>query len=394
MNNPFEFGRELSNLEIVDRDQEIQEVVRTIHNRGRLFLIGPRRFGKTSILRAAAERARKEGAVVFRYNAEAYPSLTVLAERIVTDAAKELTGPIRKAGRKIQEVFGALQPQLTYDPVSNTFSATLGQPGRRTSSSGRQAEEMLLSDTLAGLNRLAGMTSAPVAVIIDEFQAVVEEGGPKAEGQLRAAVQTHDNVGYVFAGSKTRMLSEMTGDEGRPFYRLGERHFVGPVPREDFRLFIAGGFEHGGLEIVEEAIETILDLSQDVPYNVQRLAHACWNHARESSQTMSSQCVTAVLHHLVSRDDPFYTQTWNRISASQKRALHAIVYTLGTGLFSGDITRMFGLRTPSSMQAALQGLMKAGIAWENEHRGTTRYRLEDPFLAVWITLFTVPPKER
>lgn len=187
MTNPFEYGRELSSAEIVDRTDEVDLVAGTLVGGGRLFVIGPRRFGKTSILRAATERVQSQGAVVFRYNAEAYPTLTTLAERIVSDSAKALTGPVRRAGKRVQEAFGALRPQLAYDPLSDTFSASL------TAAKG-QTEPSLLSDALGGLDVLAGASDKPVAVVIDEFQRVVEDGGVVAEGQVRAAVQSHDHV--------------------------------------------------------------------------------------------------------------------------------------------------------------------------------------------------------
>ena len=57
MKNPFQFGRELGASEIVDRAEEVAAVVETIKSGGKLFMIGPRRYGKTSILRAAAEQA-------------------------------------------------------------------------------------------------------------------------------------------------------------------------------------------------------------------------------------------------------------------------------------------------------------------------------------------------
>jgi len=54
--NPFEFGGELAPGQLVDREDELATVIRTIENGGKLFLIGPRRYGKTSILAAAEER--------------------------------------------------------------------------------------------------------------------------------------------------------------------------------------------------------------------------------------------------------------------------------------------------------------------------------------------------
>ena len=51
--NPFEYGRELDRDELVDREEELRQVTRALENGGKLFLIGPRRYGKTSLLRAA-----------------------------------------------------------------------------------------------------------------------------------------------------------------------------------------------------------------------------------------------------------------------------------------------------------------------------------------------------
>ena len=43
-----------------------------------------------------------------------------------------------------------------------------------------------------------------VAVVLDEFQQLVTAGGIKAERQIRASVQMHQNVSYLFAGSDRR----------------------------------------------------------------------------------------------------------------------------------------------------------------------------------------------
>ena len=71
--NPFRFGGDLDADELVDRVEETALVEATIRNGEKLFLIGPRRFGKTSILRSADEKLTAAGAVVLRLDAETYP---------------------------------------------------------------------------------------------------------------------------------------------------------------------------------------------------------------------------------------------------------------------------------------------------------------------------------
>ena len=70
MRNPFEYGRELGTAELVDREDEVRVVCDTIQQGGKLFLIGPRRFGKTSILRVAQDQLAHENVCILRFNAE------------------------------------------------------------------------------------------------------------------------------------------------------------------------------------------------------------------------------------------------------------------------------------------------------------------------------------
>jgi len=70
--NSFEFGRELSREELIDRTDELARVERALSGGGKLFLIGPRRFGKTSLLAAAASELRARNVRVLRFNIEAF----------------------------------------------------------------------------------------------------------------------------------------------------------------------------------------------------------------------------------------------------------------------------------------------------------------------------------
>jgi uncharacterized protein len=114
--------------------------------------------------------------------------------------------------------------------------------------------------------RLAAMVKHPVAIVIEEFQKVLELGGPAAEAQLRATIQRHTQVAYIFAGSKTALLNDMTLNPARPFYRLGSRVFLGPVPRPDFTEALRAGFAMARFGCDPDAILAILDLAEDVPY--------------------------------------------------------------------------------------------------------------------------------
>jgi hypothetical protein len=193
-------------------------------------------------------------------------------------------------------------------------------------------------------------------------------------------------VSYLFAGSKTRLMADMTGDPGRAFWKLGERHFLGPVPRDDFRRFLVRGFGRAGFKTTPEGIEHILDLAEDVPFNVQRLASACWERLRVGDdRVLTAAAVDSAARSVVSHESPAYTQLWLALSRAQKMALKSVIEQQGRELLSRAALDRHGLAA-STIQRALESLDSLGVVRQDEGNGAIRYRLEDPFFAVWLAL--------
>lgn len=383
--NPFEFGRELTADELVDREDELAELVSVLTNARKYFLIGPRRFGKTSLLAAATERAERKKARVLRYNAELFPTLDQLAARIVADAASILSGTTEKIGKAAAGFFKALKPEIAFNPSDGTWSAALGisTPAANT--------VPVLAEALEGLERAARSRDHPTALILDEFQRIVSPGGVEAEHQIRGVIQQHKSVAYAFAGSETGMLAAMTGEPNRPFYRLGTRRFLGAIPRGPFRASLRQGLALVSA-VSEAGIEAILDVAEDVPYNVQLLAHACWDRCREQGKgaKLTPELVRTAQEEMAARSDPLFTHLWTSLTSPQQRALLAVVHEQGQGLTSGAVMKRYDL-TASGMQKAVQGLKQRGIAREELQAGTTRLRLEDPLFGTWVRE-TVPAR--
>jgi uncharacterized protein len=179
------------------------------------------------------------------------------------------------------------RPELDFSLSDSAWTAKVSVG----SGSEEQGGVTLLVEALNGLEALAKAqpTGRAVGLVIDEFQKVIELGGDSAEAQIRAAIQRHKRTGYVFAGSKTQMLSAMTMDASRPFYRLGTVRFLGPVPKPDFEAFLGTKFTESGFKVQNPwAINLILDLAEDVPYNVQMLAHSCWDQLRDRVSAKSA----------------------------------------------------------------------------------------------------------
>jgi len=392
MKNPFEFGRESGIGELVDRNSEVAEVEEVIRSGRKLFLIGPRRYGKTSILKAAEDKLQVTNSVVLRLDAESYPTLEMLVNGIVAGAAKQLKSGVERAGEQIRKFFSRLRPELDFSLSDSAWTAKVS-----VGSGSEEGGVTLLVEALNGLESLAKAQprGRAVGLVIDEFQKVIELGGDSAEAQIRAAIQRHKRTGYVFAGSKTNMLSAMTMDASRPFYRLGTVRFLGPVPRPEFEAFLGTRFTQSGFKVQNpSAISLIPDLAEDVPYNVQMLAHSCWDQLRDrvsvKSAVLTEVVVRQTLELLVRQYDPFYTQLWTALTSIQQRTLLAVVQQRGVKLQSMKVVRFLG-KGPSTVRRSLGALIDRNILREEESGNGIRMRFEDPFFAQWIRLFAAEP---
>ena len=385
--SPFQTGRRLNRDELVDREDELRTVVDALCSAGKLFVIGPRRHGKTSLIHVAALEAEQEGVTVLHFDAEAFASIELLATRVIAEAARRLESSTKRAGEAIVSFFGQLRPIVSYNPTEQTYSVSLGsEPAPRP-------ELPLLIDALDGVEQWARRRRRRVAIVIDEVQAVLESGR-EAEGQFRASVQQHERVGYVFVGSRTHYMARLTSDPNAPFFNLGSRIHVGPIPDDDFRAFLTRSFARAGFNVGGEAVEAILDLAERVPYNVQLLADACWQALRAgapaAARSWSAPDVGRAADAMVEKLDAFYSPLWTQLTRPQQTALLAFVLERGAGLTSRAVLSRFRM-SASGMQRAVGGLVEKEVLFEDAAGGEVRLRLQDPFFGIWVRRYAAAP---
>lgn len=395
MKIPFKYGERLNSDEVIDREEEIADVMRCLQNGRKLFLIGPRRYGKTAILIEAQERLQRESqAAILRVNAEYFPSLDLLVREIISKTAAQTESGVKKTGDRVKRLFQQLRPEISYNINEQTWTATIGVAAEATEP---YQQVKLLTDALDGLEKAAKQSRGTTfGLIIDEFQQVIELGRRQAEGQIRAVIQEHQSVGYVFAGSNTRLLTEMVRDAARPFYRLGDLRFLGPIPRSDFHQFLRTQFEKGGFRIAgtpegpegkDDPVTAILDAAEDVPYSIQLLAAECWEEMNiRNRKQLSAEVVRNAIERIAMKFDPLYSQEWTRLTSNQQKTLIAVVREKGARMQSLDVTKVIG-KGAGTVRKSLESLMAQKILRPEEKQGKIFFRLEDPFFGHWIRIF-------
>ena len=129
------------------------------------------------------------------------------------------------------------------------------------------------------------------------------------------------------------------------------------------------------------AIDHLLAAADNIPYDVQRLAHELWDFAElRGKGKLTRDDVNAVLADLVAVQSPYYERLWQQLSLRQRGVLRAMCIASSDELLSEGVRQEFRLGPASSAQRALQGLMAQDIV----DRYGGRYFFLDPIFGQWV----------
>src|SRR5262245_42343158 len=214
MQNPFVYGEVVPGESFVDREAELDRLISDLSAGQKVFLISPRRYGKSSLIRQALAALAKRATVTVEVTVSSYSSYLAFLEGYARALAAVETRWERARGW-LTKVISSTRPEVRYD-------AEAAGPGRFSVSFPLVKNERdinrLANDVFTLPGRLATEQKRSIVVALDEFQAVDGFNGGSVEHALRAAAQQQRQVGYVFAGSEPSLMEKMIGPK-RPFYQ-------------------------------------------------------------------------------------------------------------------------------------------------------------------------------
>jgi hypothetical protein len=374
--NPFVYGEIVSAAAFADREAERERLAADLAAGQKVFLISPRRYGKSSLIRDVLSGLARERVLTVEVTVAASSSyvgfLEAYARALVT--ADTPAGRLR---RWAAELLQAVRPELRFDadPSGRTQFA-LAFPAVR---SARDAAR-LATEVFALPARIAAERRQRMAIALDEFQAVAAFDGSSVEHALRAAVQDQRQVGYVFAGSEPSLMERMLTPR-RPFYKAGPVVRLDKIDEAVFAAFVERRFAAGGLRPEPGLGAAIVDLAGNVPYDVQRLAHETWDDVRRSGRrTATLDDLHATLSRLLGEQRTVFEESWQRLTLAQRAVLRAIVLEQGRELLSADVRQRHRLSGASSVQSALAALVRQDIVM----RSGQRYVVSDSLYREWV----------
>jgi hypothetical protein len=372
MHNPFVYGEVLPASAFVNRVAELDRLVGDLAAGQKIFLISPRRYGKSSLVKQALDAMARRGALVVHVTVSSFSSYVAFLEgyaRAVAgaDAGRGRSGWLRSAIRaaraEVRREPGAAAPEVSFP----------------TARSDREIAR-LAPEVFELPARLAEARGRRVVVALDEFQAIKNFDGGSVEHAMRAAVQHQRDVGYVFAGSEPSLMERMLGPR-RPFYKAGPVIRLGRIPADEFAAFIESRFSRSGIRPETGLGDAIVELAGNLPYDVQRLAHETWDEVRMHARRRATlDDLHATLRRLLAEQQVVFEGVWHRLTLAQRAVLRAVVIEEGRELLGSDVRERHRLGGASTVQAALAALSREEIV----AREGDRYAVVDSLLREWV----------
>ncbi len=306
--NPFVYSRPVAPENVLDREEEVAQLLSLAGGGHYVRLFAPRRFGKTSLLRKTLADARAGEMVpvlVDLYGVLSFADVTIRVER----AYSQLEGPIRRTIESILRTTG--------------LGLSLGAPGISVK---LQLEPR--TDPLPALHalldlpeRVADRSGSRVLVALDEFQDIAKV--QDFDKLLRSHIQHQgESASYVFCGSEPGMMRELFDTKGRPLYGQAQPLRLGRLADADVALYIGERFARTKRS-ADRVLDALLATARGHPQRAMLLAHRLWDEVAPGASADEDQW-QAALARTRSQVAAEFDALWRGLETNEQRALRAL----------------------------------------------------------------------
>jgi Cdc6-like AAA superfamily ATPase len=403
--NPFRIHGVVDGEFHTDRDTELATFLAALREpTAKLLVSGHRRMGKTSTLERAVRAVNDSGGYAILADLSTATTVADMANRILGAAAKTL-------GRRWQDFIGDLTGSLKlslkmqYDPATQSTMPSLELGAREQ---GLASQQESLAQVLDTLDAMAARRNVTLGVVLDEFQEIARFGGGGTSGRrasgatrrrgrlgdgtpagvghrddqpewhLRGAMQRHQHLSYILAGSRRSLLEAMT-QPGAAFYKMLDPVKFGPIDALHMSTWIDDRMRSVGL-IPDETGARCVAWTGPRTRDIVRLARKCVDRAQPDS-VVNTEVVTNALREIIDEEHDAFAERWSRLTANQQNVLRAVAAT-EDGLTTQESRRAFTLGATGTVTNTLRLFVDDGVLVRTIHGAG--YTYDDPFFRSWV----------
>ncbi|MFW5804935.1 MAG: AAA family ATPase [Bacteroidales bacterium] len=373
MKMPFVYGHLPVKQEFTDRQEEMTRLINNFQSQVNMVLISPRRWGKSTLVLRAVEKAVKDDkklrtCIIDMYNIRNEEEFySVFAKEILKSTTTKANEIIKTAG----DFFKRIIPNISFSAGGDAeFKVNFDIERLKT-----EPDEILdLAENIAKAKNLK------FVVCVDEFQNINEFDEPlQFQKKLRSHWQKHQNVSYCLYGSKRHMMSNIFANSSMPFYKFGDLMFLQKISRDDWVKFIKKRFRQTGKSINAKNAGLIAELTECHSYYVQQLAQQTWLRAEEVA---SEELVRDAHNSIILQLSMLFQNLTDSLSNTQVYFLNAMINGV-VHFNSQNVIKDYKLGSSANVTVIKRALVKKEIIDGFEGK----FIILDPMYKHWLANF-------
>lgn len=369
INNPFITSGYISADYFCDREAESKQLIREIVNGNNLAIISARRMGKTGLIQHCfhSKELSKE---YYTFFVDIYATKSL--RDFIFSLSKVILESLKPFGKKAVEIFInsvlSLQAGISYDFTGTpSFNIQLGDIQNSMA-------------TLEEIFKYLAKADKPCIVAVDEFQQITNYSEKNVEALLRTHIQHCNNAQFIFAGSQRHTMGNMFLSASRPFYQSVSMMHLESIAIEKYIDFARNHFKKADRRITPETIRIVYDRFDGVTWYVQKTLNVLFAFTPVGA-TCDESMVEPAIASVVDSYRFNYQETLFRLPERQKELLVAIAKEGNAkSITSGEFVKRYSLTSPSSVQAAVKGLLEKDFI--TLFNGS--YSIYDKLFEIWL----------
>lgn len=354
--SPFPYQGPLRAEQVSGREALIIDLSRRIADRRVTALLGPRRYGKTSVLKKVAADLSGVG------------TESVWIDLYELNSMADLAGAL---DRGLAAVTSPLRTIL--DGIAGTMSLRLGGIGVEFGRDKRHRPDPVVAVRRFLDVLLRAAERQDLFVVFDEFSGVDNVRG--AAGVLRTELQHHyQDLGIVFAGSQPSTMRTLFSDQSQPFFAQADLVEIGPLDDAVVAAIVDDGFAVTERD-AGPGTRAIVALADGHPQRAMQLADALWRRT-DPGDTATDADWEHALADVRATVDLGSERMYSLLPAGQQRTLR--VLSVGGSIY-GTAAELVDL-APGTASAASQTLLGNGFLVRRDDAAV----IVDPMFADWL----------
>jgi AAA+ ATPase superfamily predicted ATPase len=354
LSNPFVIGKYVDKDFFCDREKESEMLVHHIVNGRHVAIMSERRLGKTGLIEHVFANSLPDGYEPFLIDIYTCKNLREMVYLLASEVFKKIA---RKQSmlERLMRMVRSLKTTISYEVVTGfpEISFGLGEI---------QQPEVTLDEILGYLES----SDAVCIVAIDEFQKIASFEEENVEALLRTKIQHLKKTQFIFAGSERHLQEGIFSNPARPFYNSVVFMQLLPIEVGVYVKFCQQLFLKYEKSVSPALVERLYECFQGITWYLQLSMNKAFTMA-ERGGCVDEEAYDQILNHLVDSKRFTFEDRYASLTEKQKTVLMAIAseFPNQVTLTSQNFITRYNLKTSSSVQTAVKGLVEKGILSDN-----------------------------